>query len=295
MASVCSIRTLVRARRRAGDLVGFTLVELLVVIAIIAVLISILLPALNAARASAVTVNCASNLKQIGQAYGLYATEFGGATPPSVMQWSTAIGAGADPLVFNGWPTNGLQYDVNPDTKPYSTWQQFLYPYAGKTTKVFVCPAHETTPMEDFVAWNLSAQERTALTNVDTKDNACPLWWWNYGANKNLPGANKFVKQFRNSQVTMLAMDYGYYAVDFNNTASPNGMYYMPGAKVGWQPRATGNPVTGEQDDSDNGRHRNRMLNVLYFDGHVAQVSAPDFTNTATPFGQSSSLFWKGS
>ncbi len=71
---------------------GFTLVELLVVIGIIALLISILLPALNKARQAAIITKCLSNARQLATGLQLYAAEYRDACPIGIVAGANVVG-----------------------------------------------------------------------------------------------------------------------------------------------------------------------------------------------------------
>jgi len=141
--------------RRVCQALGFTLVELLVVISVIAILASLVMPALQTANAKAKESKCISNLRQISQGFGLYRITYRDFMPsPCFLNRDTIVTDDASmnlPANYDFIP-DPADPEPDPDKKRgWDSWRGRLLPYIGNASDsrderyaIMKCPSVRT-------------------------------------------------------------------------------------------------------------------------------------------------------
>ncbi len=237
---------------------AFTLVELLVVIGIIALLVAMLLPALNKARAAARNVQCMSNLRQIGVGFATYAAVFPGyVVPPNyssnLVQWHQ------NPAFRRAM---GIPNNLAEDTTNNAVWHPGI-----------ICP-------DSSHAQGSSGVERRSLGS-------------SYGINKEntrrpqyAPYNKSILKftQIKRPYDKILVAD----APTWEITMNDRNAYVVEGY---YSPSSARNGAVAFRHGSPTAERSAQRINILFFDLHVDQLGRPEVTGTGSD--DKHWLYWK--
>lgn len=237
---------------------AFTLVELLVVIGIIALLISLLLPALAAAKRSARSAVCSSNLRQLATAALAYANDNRGYYPPAHLNFMTRN--------LHRW--HGTRPNTN---SPFNFETSPLLPYL-RTPQIKKCPDFEP-PEGGFEASAGGYGYNNAYIGSSTADTHFASY------SENIPAK---VNQVRNPATKLLFADAAIATVNADNTVSLIEYSFL-------EP-----PLSeyGETSPSLHFRHNNKA-NVAFADAHVESMSF-EWTYPTNAYGADNQLFKLG-
>jgi prepilin-type N-terminal cleavage/methylation domain-containing protein/prepilin-type processing-associated H-X9-DG protein len=286
---------------------GFTLIELLVVIALIAVLIGLLLPAVQKVREAAARSQCTNNLKQIGLALHSYHD--------------------ADQSLPPGYSASGPYVDGANDTTPGWGWATYILPYVEQNNlysqfnlsqpvesfssvgmgiqtqlKIYVCPSDlpPTAPfavLDAFGATVVSAAPSSyaATCGPDASDVADPTGLGIFYRNSR----TRFTDLSDGTSQTVMVGDRAWADSQGVWAGAPSGAVLRPGPRNPWQTVTAPAPCLvlahnnwiNIKTDSDGGLddfsgYHTGGVNLLFADGSV------HFVHSITAEGQNHQDFW---
>lgn len=256
-----------------GRRAGFSLVEVLVVMVVLALLLALVVPALQSAKEQARTLVCKGHVRTFATAMSAYAYDHGH-FPHGLLLMSDC----------HGRPPDGFAGNAVYDWQGW-WWFDFAIDYLSvsrnEAATLVRCPAHKPVGRrfsKDYLWGNYGINQSVARMSMD--DRALGF-----------VGKPLRPEQIEHADLTLLLVDSGYALISWRAVAGPEDClfhnarradaYYLPGLNTN-KDRTFG---PNYERDAILGRHPRRTVNAGFVDGHVERRSADSLGVTATEDG----------